>query len=105
MTELFTFGNLFTLVTCVIGISFGYGMLSQRVKTLENQIVILEQVNAKLTAIQGQLMASSATERPVSACRNYFDIHFDTFKSSMSDTIELTIRREFEKIANQRGDK
>lgn len=95
--ELFTPGNLITLLVSVIGFAFGYGMLSQRVKSLEAQLIIIGQVNDKLTAIQTQIAASSGQERPVAACRDHFDHQVNEFKKTISDAIELQFRRGFAK--------
>jgi len=95
--EMITFGNVLTLVITTLGFAFGYGALSQRVRSLENQIMAIVQLRDTLTAIQLQLAQSNSVERPVANCRNYFDHQLEELKKTVSVAVELSVIKCLEK--------
>jgi hypothetical protein len=51
----FDFGNLINLVGILVAFAFGYGMLSQRIKTVEKRVCEIDEIRIDLRAISDTL--------------------------------------------------
>ena len=54
-----TLGNIVTIVVALISVAFGYGMLNQRVKSLESKVSEIDEIKAELHKISDTLQKLS----------------------------------------------
>ena len=54
-----TLGNIVTIGVALISVAFGYGMLNQRVKSLESKVSEIDEIKAELHKISDTLQKLS----------------------------------------------
>lgn len=52
---IFTTANIVTIITLMISIAFGYGILSQRVKSIESRLCEIDEIRADIRKISDTL--------------------------------------------------